>query len=133
MSTRSANAAGTIVSLNGRGSAGKVLSPAFVAKQFKPGQSGNPTGSRGATYGEVVRLASRFSVRAIWRLSELMESDDERVALLASQAILDRAHGKARDYPDQKVDPGANAARAEVRARLIALMDEKAARVHSER
>lgn len=72
----------------------RVLSPAFIAKQWKRGQSGNPAG-HAAEYGEVVRLAKSLSVRAIERLGELMESDDERVAAVACNMILDRAFGKA--------------------------------------
>jgi hypothetical protein len=64
---------------------GRVLSPAFLRRQWKPGQSGNPSG-HAAEYGEVIKLARRFSVRAMERLGELMESDDERVAAVAAIA-----------------------------------------------
>src|SRR5882672_11332815 len=87
-------------SLNGRGGAGRTLPAEFVAHQFKPGQSGNPTGDRGVAYGEIVKLARQFSQRAVARLAELMESDDERVALLASQAPLDRGFGRPREFLD---------------------------------
>ncbi len=68
----------------------RVLSPAFLAKRWKPGQSGNPSGQT-AEYGEVVALARSLSMRAIERLGELVESEDERVAAVAANAILDRA------------------------------------------
>src|SRR5690348_4715751 len=69
---------------------GQVLSPAFLERRWKPGQSGNPSGQTVA-YGEVVRLAQSLSLRAIERLGDLMESEDERVATVACNAILDRA------------------------------------------
>jgi hypothetical protein len=46
-----------------------------------------------------------MSVRAVERLGELMETQDERVAVVACQAILDRAHGKvkfAEDPPSER-------------------------------
>src|ERR1700681_4033900 len=72
---------------------GRVLSPAFLERRWKPGQSGNPSG-HAAEYGEVINLARQFSVRAMERLGELMESEDERVAAVAANSILDRAYGK---------------------------------------
>jgi hypothetical protein len=71
------------------------LPPALAANVWRPGQSGNPSGHSGE-YGEVIRLARAHSMRAVERLAELMESPDERVAAVACQAILDRAHGKPR-------------------------------------
>ena len=60
---------------------------------FAPGQSGNPAG-RPKENAAVKGLARTHSVRAIERLVELMNGDDPRVAVSASQAILDRAYGK---------------------------------------
>src|SRR5947207_7312635 len=71
--------------------------PGFIACRFKPGQSGNPAGHKGSVYGECVRLARALAPRAVQRLGELMESDDERVAAIAAGAVLDRAIGKARE------------------------------------
>src|SRR5260370_9059142 len=71
----------------------RVLAPGFLDRRWKPGQSGNPSGQT-AEYGDVVRLAQSLSLRAIERLGELVESEDERVAAPASSAILDRAFGK---------------------------------------
>jgi DNA-binding winged helix-turn-helix (wHTH) protein len=72
--------------------------------RFQPGPGGNPGGnpggSRGATYREVVRLAQKCSERAVLRLAELTQSGDERIALLASQALLERAYGKTREFID---------------------------------
>jgi hypothetical protein len=52
----------------------------------------------------VVKRARELSIRAIERLGELMESQDERVASVASSAILDRAFGKARERTDNNLD-----------------------------
>jgi hypothetical protein len=82
---------------------GRVLAPAFLARQWKPGQSGNPSG-HAAAYGEVVKLARQLSVRAMERLSELMESEDERVAAVAANSILDRAYGKPEVRRPEPVD-----------------------------
>jgi hypothetical protein len=83
---------------------GRALSPAFLERQWKPGQSGNPKGHT-AEYGEVVALAQAFSVRAIERLGELMESTDERVAVVAANAILDRAFGKPQPQRHEPPTP----------------------------
>ena len=84
----------------GKNGTGRSLSPAFLERQWKPGQSGNPSG-QSAEYGEVVGLARCFSVRAVERLGELIEADDERVALVACNSVLDRAFGKpATNQPE---------------------------------
>ena len=82
---------------------GRVLSPAFLERQWKPGQSGNPSG-HAAEYGEVVRLARQLSVRAMKRLGELIESADERVAAVAANSVLDRAYGKSEVRRPEPID-----------------------------
>ena len=81
----------------------RVLAPGFLERRWKPGQSGNPAGLA-AEYGEVVRLARALSIRAVERLAELMESEDERVAAVACSAVLDRAFGKPQTNPPEKED-----------------------------
>ncbi len=46
-------------------------------------------------YAYAVELARSKSTKALRKLAELMDSDDERVAYMACTALLDRAWGKA--------------------------------------
>jgi hypothetical protein len=77
------------------------LPPALAVNIWKPGQSGNPAGHSGL-YGEPVRLARQAAPGAIKRLIQLLASEDERVASVAANAILERAFGKAREYDPNK-------------------------------
>ena len=80
----------------------KQQNPNVVGRPFRPGQSGNP-GGRPKSNEHVRNIARSNSVRAIKRLIELMESDDERVAFTASKEVLDRAFGKPKpDATDEK-------------------------------
>jgi predicted Zn-dependent protease len=82
---------------------GKTLSPAFLANTWRPGQSGNPGGHSGL-YGEAVKLARGLSLRAVQRLGELMESEDERVSVVACNSLLDRAFGKPKPAVEENDD-----------------------------
>ena len=62
---------------------------------WRPGQAGNPTGRTGR-YWETVRLAREVSPEAMRKLIRLMDCDDERVAIVAAQAVLQRAWGPPR-------------------------------------
>jgi uncharacterized protein DUF5681 len=62
-------------------------------KPFKKGQSGNP-GGRPKSHREITQLALEGSEHAIRRLIALTSSKDERVALSACIAVLDRGIGK---------------------------------------
>ena len=77
----------------------RALPPALAANRWRPGQSGNPSGHSGA-YGEAIKLAQQAAPYAVNRLVELMDSDDERVAAVACNSILDRAFGKPRAEGD---------------------------------
>ena len=73
------------------------------SRMWKPGQSGNPTGYSG-TYGEVARLARQAAPYAVQRLIQLMDSDDERVATVACNSVLDRAFGRPKPVMEEKDD-----------------------------
>jgi hypothetical protein len=60
---------------------------------FQPGQSGNP-GGRAKIAPEVKELARQAAPAAIRGLIKLMKSTDERIAMEAQKAVLDRACGK---------------------------------------
>lgn len=62
-------------------------------KPFQPGQSGNPSG-KSKTTKTVRDIAKKNGAAAIRKMVELIGSDDDRVALQAAVAILDRAVGK---------------------------------------
>jgi hypothetical protein len=103
----------------------RALPPALAANRWKPGQSGNPSGHSGE-YGQVMRLARQASFRAIQRLITLMESEDERVAAVACNSILDRAFGKAglvKDEKDSLEVRIANMTREERLARMRSLLE----------
>src|ERR1043166_8994138 len=74
-----------------------------------PGTSGNPGGRPKPPDGLRARLAE-LSPRAVERLGELLDSDDERVRLEAARTILDRHLGRPAIQADINVrDGGANA------------------------
>ena len=73
------------------------------ARKWKPGQTGNPTGRSGA-FGEAMRICREASPEAARKMVALMDSDDPRVAYMATAAVLERAWGKPREY-DPNADP----------------------------
>lgn len=73
--------------------------PKVIGKPFQPGQSGNPNG-RPKIAGEIKALARQHGPEAFRRVLELLKSDDERVAFVAAQEILNRAYGKPTQYLD---------------------------------
>jgi hypothetical protein len=68
---------------------------------FKPGQSGNPKG-RPAEDRLVKRLAILQTKPAIDRLTQIMYSENEKAAVSAACALLDRAFGKPKQSVDVK-------------------------------
>lgn len=61
--------------------------------KFAPGAKANP-GGRPKVVGLIRELAQSYGPEAFQRVIELMQSEDERVALAAAREILDRAYGK---------------------------------------
>ena len=100
----------------------KSLSPAFLAETWRPGQSGNPGGHSGL-YGEAVKLARGLSLRAVQRLGELMESEDERISLVACTSLLDRAFGKPKPAVEEKDETDARIASMSREERLAFLQE----------
>lgn len=60
---------------------------------WKKGQSGNP-GGRPKEIADLKSFCQEKSPVAMAKVASLVESADERIALAASQTILDRAFGK---------------------------------------
>jgi hypothetical protein len=75
----------------------RVLPPALESRKWKPGQSGNPTG-RTAAYGEAMRICREASPEAARKMVALMDSEDPRVAYMATNTVLERAWGKPKEY-----------------------------------
>jgi hypothetical protein len=77
----------------------RTIPPALAAHSWRPGQSGNP-GGRTPEFVDCQRLCREASPDAARRLIGLMYSEDERVALMAADKVLDRAWGRPKE-PDQ--------------------------------
>jgi hypothetical protein len=77
----------------------RTIPPALAAHSWRPGQSGNP-GGRTIEFADCQRLCREASPDAARRLIELMYSEDERVALMAADKVLERAWGRPKE-PDQ--------------------------------
>jgi hypothetical protein len=60
---------------------------------WKPGESGNPNG-RPKKSLDIAAIAREQSEEAMRKIAKLMKSDDEKIALAAANAVLDRAIGK---------------------------------------
>jgi hypothetical protein len=70
---------------------------------FPKGKSGNP-GGRTKQFAQCQRLCREASPDAARRLIELIQSEDERVALMAADKVFERAWGKPKEF-----DPNAEA------------------------
>ena len=92
-----------------------------VLRPFQRGQSGNPSG-KGGLYQEALRICREASPAAARKMVELMDSDDERVALMAAEKLLERAWGKPREMPDAMLDPALAERREKMRAEVIRML-----------
>ena len=68
-------------------------------RPWKPGQSGNPSG-RPKKDRHVADTANQHADKALRKLIQLMDSEDDRVALAAVREVLDRAVGKPKQALD---------------------------------
>ena len=83
--------------------------PVYITPQggrltpWQKGQSGNPSGVGLSTYHEARKICAQHTKEAIARQIQLMrESDDDRVVMIATQAIIERGAGKIRDHGDEQ-------------------------------
>ncbi|MCW3474702.1 hypothetical protein [Limobrevibacterium gyesilva] len=117
-SLRSVNRAakpGYVIPPHGRG----------ALRPFQPGQSGNPAG-KGGLYQEAQRICREATPAAARRMVELMNSKDERVALMAADKVYERAWGKSKVAPDDDIDPAVIERRQTLRAELMDFLQEMA-------
>lgn len=73
-------------------------------KPFQKGQSGNP-GGKSEGQKECLALAREASPIAMKKLIDLMQSYDDRVAIMAADKVLERAYGKAKEQPAEDSAP----------------------------
>lgn len=73
--------------------------PKQWGKPFQPGQSGNPSGRPKVT-ATIKSMAREAAPMAFQKVIDLLQSEDERVAFVAAQEILNRAYGKPTQYLD---------------------------------
>ena len=71
-------------------------------KPFKKGFSGNPSG-RPREYGEVLHAAREHSLEAVETLVLVMRNGKPGEAMMAAQALLDRAWGRPKVTVDAEV------------------------------
>jgi hypothetical protein len=71
---------------------------------FKPGYCGNPGGrpKKDKQAETILRVATADAAR---KLVELKDSDNEKIALAAAEAILDRVNGKPYTSSDLTINP----------------------------
>ena len=82
--------------------------PAPIRNQlgrFAPGASGNPGGREGLP-SELRERLEAGAPAAVERLIELIQSDDERIALAASETLLARLYGRPAQNTETKTEAG---------------------------
>lgn len=87
---------------------------------FKKGQSGNPGGRPKSTPDEVeaIRKLRGLTQRAVEKVEELLESDDEKVRMAAAKEVLDRNLGKPVQ-PTDNVHSGPDGVPMGIEVRLV--------------
>src|SRR4029077_10358607 len=70
---------------------------------FPKGKSGNP-GGRTKQFAQCQRLCREASPDAARRLIELIQSEDERVALMAADKVFESAWGKPLNFDPKAAD-----------------------------
>lgn len=68
--------------------------------RFVPGCSGNPNGRPPVKPGDVANRLANYTLCAVDKLYEFMQSDDKAIAFKATLAMLDRGIGKPRPAED---------------------------------
>ena len=71
--------------------------------RFQKGESGNP-GGRPALPADIREAFKAKAPQALEVLTRCLQSGDDRIAMMAAQAILDRGYGK----PTQSIDANIN-------------------------
>ena len=89
---------------------------------FSKGQTGNP-GGRPSIPGDVREALELGSLAAAQRLVALVGSEDERVALAASEAILNLLYGRAPQALEVTAEAGPALDPAEVASRVLAALE----------
>src|ERR1700731_2505615 len=72
-----------------------------LVRPWQPGQSGNPTGKGGALR-DAQRLAQQSTPKAIRRLIDMLDSKDDRVVVVAANALWEKAGGKVMENNPEK-------------------------------
>lgn len=65
---------------------------------------GRPKGSLNRTTESVKKMAQEHGPRAIRRLAEIMESEDEKAARAAASDLLNRAYGMPKQMVEMDAD-----------------------------
>jgi len=81
---------------------GEVAGPhGGILRRFPKGVSGNPHGTNMSAYHAARRICAQATPDAARKQVALMNSEDERVAFMATVAVLERGAGKPRDRSDE--------------------------------
>ncbi len=69
---------------------------------FQPGQSGNPGGRRKLTPGQkrALEKARKLSYRAMEKMADMLESEDDRTVLAAAKLVCEYGLGKPTQVAD---------------------------------